>query len=134
MFGRMLSVRVLVIVSSVSGHSSGQITLPVSIQSGLSTPSMASHWCLCKSTAPSRYMERTFLSLPINNFFVCLLSGKLVRLEFSLLSRLREHSFLRMKLSTTDYEFLYLSVIYICFYNFFYFSKVNKHYLRLWYM
>ena len=87
-------------------------------------------------TAPSRYMEKTFLSLSINIFlFVCLLSGKLVRLEFSLLSRLREHSFLRMKLLITDYEFLYLSVLYICFVLFcFYFGKVNKHYLRLWYM
>ena len=81
-------------------------------------------------------MEKTFLSLSINIFlFVCLLSGKLVRLEFSLLSRLREHSLLRMNLSITDYEFIFLSVIYICFYIYiFYFGKVNKHYLRLWYM
>ena len=53
----------------------------------------------------------------------------------SAFSRLREQSFLRMQFLITDYGFLYLSLIYNCFHHlFFYFGKVNKPYLRFWYM
>ena len=66
--------------------------------------------------------------------FVCLLVSW-YQMEVSLLSRLREQSFLRMQFLITDYEFLYISLIYNCFHHLFlYFGKVNKPYLRFWYM
>ena len=69
---------------------------------------MVSHSRLKKNTASfSRCMEKTSLRLSDKQiFFVIWYSGN--RLEFSLLSMLREQSFLRMKLSRTDYEFLCL--------------------------
>ena len=101
----------------------------------LTMSSMVSHWCLCRNTATSRYMEYTFLSLPIIFcLFVCLLVSW-YQMEVSLLSRLREQSFLRMQFLITDYEFLYISLIYNCFHHLFlYFGKVNKPYLRFCYM
>ena len=98
----------------------------------LTMSSMVSHWCLCRNTATSRYMGNTFLSFPIIFcLFFCLLVSW-YQMEVSLLSRLREQSFLRMQFLITDYEFL---LIYNCFHHLFlYFGKVNKPYLRFCYM